>query len=74
MAEGTENNQLLLDVKDLKKHFKVPIARRGLLGTVVDLFARQHQIVRAVDGINFEIYPGCWSDISALTELGNLRL
>jgi peptide/nickel transport system ATP-binding protein len=49
VAEGIENNQLLLDVKGLKKHF--PISRGFLI-------SRQVGAVRAVDGVNFYIREG----------------
>jgi len=49
LAEGSENNQLLLDVKDLKKHF--PITRSFFLSKTVS-----H--VRAVDGVSFYIREG----------------
>jgi peptide/nickel transport system ATP-binding protein len=49
MAEGSENNQLLLDVKDLKKHF--PITRSFLLSRTVSY-------VKAVDGVSFYIREG----------------
>jgi peptide/nickel transport system ATP-binding protein len=49
VAEGIENNQLLLDVKGLKKHF--PISRGFLISRTVGA-------VKAVDGINFYIREG----------------
>ncbi|MFB0535116.1 MAG: ABC transporter ATP-binding protein [Anaerolineae bacterium] len=49
MAEGSENNQLLLDVNDLKKHF--PITRSVFLSTTVSY-------VKAVDGVSFYIREG----------------
>ena len=49
MAEGSENNQRLLDVKDLKKHF--PITRSFFLSRTVG-----H--VKAVDGVSFYIREG----------------
>ena len=49
MAEGIENNQLLLDVKGLKKHF--PITRGFLV-------SRNVGAVKAVDGVNFYIREG----------------
>jgi peptide/nickel transport system ATP-binding protein len=49
VAEGTDNNQLLLDVKGLKKHF--PITRGFLV-------SRQVGAVKAVDGVNFYIREG----------------
>ncbi len=49
MAEGSENNQFLLDVKNLKKHF--PISRGFLI-------SRQVGSVKAVDGVSFYIRKG----------------
>ena len=49
MAGGSENNQLLLDVKSLKKHF--PITRGFLTSRTVGY-------VRAVDGVSFYIRAG----------------
>jgi peptide/nickel transport system ATP-binding protein len=49
VAEGIDKNQLLLDVKGLKKHF--PISRGFLV-------SRQVGAVKAVDGVNFYIREG----------------
>jgi peptide/nickel transport system ATP-binding protein len=49
VAEGIDNNQLLLDVKGLKKHF--PITRGFLV-------SKQVGAVKAVDGVNFYIREG----------------
>jgi peptide/nickel transport system ATP-binding protein len=49
LAEGSENNQLLLDVKGLKKYF--PITRRKLLTSTVSY-------VKAVDGVTFFVREG----------------
>jgi len=49
VAEGIDNNQLLLDVKELKKHF--PITRGFLV-------SRKVGAVKAVDGVNFYIREG----------------
>ena len=42
MAE--QNNQILLETKDLQKHFPIK-----------DFFGRKKQAVKAVDGITFQI-------------------
>ena len=49
MAKGAESNELLLEVKDLKKHFPI---RRGFFS------ARTVGYVRAVDGVSFYIRQG----------------
>ena len=46
MAE--QNNQILLETKDLQKHFPIK-----------DFFGRKKQAVKAVDGITFQIRKGC---------------
>jgi ABC-2 type transport system ATP-binding protein len=48
----------IITVSDLQKHFKVYRHRRGLLGALHNLVSREHQLVRAVDGISFEIQAG----------------
>ena len=47
-TDGATGNQPIVTVRDLKKHF--PIMK--------GVFRRQVGAVRAVDGINFDIYPG----------------
>jgi peptide/nickel transport system ATP-binding protein len=49
VAEGSDNNQFLLDVKGLKKHF--PISRGFLISRTVGA-------VKAVDGVDFYIREG----------------
>jgi ABC-type oligopeptide transport system ATPase subunit len=49
LAEGSEYNQLLLDVKDLKKHF--PITHRKLISSTVSY-------VKAVEGVTFYVREG----------------
>lgn len=48
----------IIVVSDLEKHFKVFKHRRGMGGALRNLFSRQHELVRAVDGVSFEIEPG----------------
>lgn len=45
-------------VRDLTRHFRVPVHRPGFLGTLRSLFARRYRLIRAVDGISFEIGAG----------------
>ena len=48
----------IITVSNLQKHFKVYKHRRGLSGALRNLVSRQHRLVRAVDGISFEVQPG----------------
>ncbi len=52
------NQQPIISVRELSKHFKIPLHRRGLTGTLQNLVARRHKLIRAVDGITFDIHPG----------------
>jgi ABC-2 type transport system ATP-binding protein len=47
-----------ISVLDLKKYFTVSKHFRGRFSLLRNLFTRQAQVVRAVDGISFEIFPG----------------
>jgi len=48
----------IIAVGDLRKHFKVYRHRRGFWGALRNLATRQYALVRAVDGVSFEIQPG----------------
>jgi ABC-2 type transport system ATP-binding protein len=48
----------IIEVKDLSKHFKVLNRREGLAGAVRDLFSGDYRIVKAVDGVSFDIEAG----------------
>ncbi|MBN1992688.1 MAG: ATP-binding cassette domain-containing protein [Anaerolineae bacterium] len=48
----------IISVTNLQKHFKVFKHRRGFWGALRNLTIREAEIVRAVDGINFDIQPG----------------
>ena len=70
MAE--QNNQILLETKDLQKHFPIK-----------DFFGRKKQAVKAVDGITFQIRKGetfglvgesgCGKSVSSLAIMGLLE-
>jgi ABC-2 type transport system ATP-binding protein len=45
-------------VRDLAKHFAVHRKAPGLLGSLKGLIARRNDVVRAVDGVSFEIAEG----------------
>jgi ABC-2 type transport system ATP-binding protein len=49
---------VVIEAIELRKHFKVSKHRPGLWGAVRNLFARQYELVRAVDGVNFRIQAG----------------
>jgi ABC-2 type transport system ATP-binding protein len=48
----------VIEVKNLSKHYKVPIREAGLKAAAKSLFNRKYNIVKAVDGISFTIEPG----------------
>ncbi|MBN1304368.1 MAG: ATP-binding cassette domain-containing protein [Anaerolineales bacterium] len=48
----------LIQIKDLNKHFNVLNRREGLGGAFLDLFSGDYNIVRAVDGVSFDIEAG----------------
>lgn len=45
-------------VKDLNKHFKLPIHSRGRFAALRNFFERRQRVIRAVDGISFEVQKG----------------
>jgi ABC-2 type transport system ATP-binding protein len=48
----------IISVKNLSKHFKVMHHHRGFAGSFRNLFTRQYRLVRAVDGVSFDIQQG----------------
>src|ERR1700758_5505497 len=48
----------LIEVRDLRKEFKVVQHREGVWGAFRDLFTRESRVVAAVDGINLSIDEG----------------
>jgi len=48
----------VIEAIDLRKHFTVSRHRPGLWGAVRNLIARRHELVRAVDGVSFQIQTG----------------
>jgi ABC-2 type transport system ATP-binding protein len=48
----------LIHIEDLTKHFKVLNRRQGLGGAFRDLFSGDYNLVKAVDGISFDIGAG----------------
>lgn len=48
----------IISVSNLRKDFKVFHHHQGALGAVRNLLTREHRLVKAVDGITFDIQPG----------------
>jgi len=48
----------IISVSNLTKHFKVAKHRRGRWGALRNLLTREYKLVRAVDGVSFDIEPG----------------
>jgi len=48
----------IIQVNQLVKSFKVYRDHKGYFGALVNLFDRKYDLVKAVDKISFEIYPG----------------
>ena len=49
---------LAIDVKDLRKQFKVQKNREGVTGALKDLFKREYNEITAVKDISFQIPKG----------------
>ncbi len=48
----------IIEVKSLKKQFKIYRNHQGYFGALRNLFNRQYDLIHAVDGISFQIEPG----------------
>ena len=48
----------IITVRNLRKHFTVSLRAHGLAGAMRGLFKREYRVVRAVDGISFDVQPG----------------
>ncbi len=48
----------MIIVTDLRKHFQLLKHHRGTFGALRNLFSREYDIVRAVDGVTFKIHEG----------------
>jgi ABC-2 type transport system ATP-binding protein len=48
----------MITVENLQKHFRISKHHRGLWGAMRNLVEHEVQIVRAVDGVSFQIQPG----------------
>lgn len=47
-----------IEVRDLVKTFRIAERRPGILGALGGIVRRRHRIVRALDGVSFDIEPG----------------
>ncbi|HKA91902.1 MAG TPA: ATP-binding cassette domain-containing protein [Haliangiales bacterium] len=47
-----------IEVNALTKHYKVHRRKPGMLAAIRSLFRRQYEIVKAVEGLSFQIAPG----------------
>jgi ABC-2 type transport system ATP-binding protein len=48
----------VIEVKNLSKHYKVPVREAGLKAATKSLFRRKYNTVKAVESISFNIDPG----------------
>lgn len=48
----------IITVQNLQKHFKLPKHHRGSWGAVRNLFTREYRLVKAVDGISYQVAQG----------------
>ncbi len=48
----------VIEVRDLRKHYRVHVKPQGLGASIRALFRRKHKEVKAVDGISFDIDEG----------------
>jgi ABC-2 type transport system ATP-binding protein len=48
----------MIKVTNLQKHFYLPLHRRGVSGALRNLVSRQRRVIRAVDGVSFEVQSG----------------
>ncbi len=53
-----QQNNLAIEVKGLRKQFKIGVSGKGFLGKLRALFHRKHKLITAVDEIGFEIKRG----------------
>jgi ABC-2 type transport system ATP-binding protein len=51
-------NSSIIAVSNLNKHFKVRKHHRGRMAGLRNLFTHEYRLVRAVDGVSFQIAPG----------------
>lgn len=54
----TNNSDIAIEINDLRKEFTVDESGKGMLGALKALFHRKRRIIKAVDGISFQIKRG----------------
>lgn len=55
---GENIMESIITLKDVSKEFKVLNRSEGLKGSIKDLFSRDYNIVKAVNKVSMEIFPG----------------
>lgn len=58
LYEGSEKMASYITVKNIKKDFKVPIRKSGVLESMKSFIKREYKIVHAIDDISFSINKG----------------
>ncbi|MCL2697522.1 MAG: ATP-binding cassette domain-containing protein [Oscillospiraceae bacterium] len=53
-----EKNGAVISLGNISKEFRTLNRREGLKGSILDLFSRNYKIIKAVNGISFDIQPG----------------
>ena len=53
-----KNNEVMIEVKGLKKCYKIPVRTKGMAATIKNLFKRKYDLKKAVDDISFTINKG----------------
>lgn len=53
-----DGNNIMIQVKDLRKEFKKAVKEPGLKGSFKALFSPKYEVVKAVDGISFDVHRG----------------
>ena len=48
----------MIEVKEIKKYYKIAKRKQGLLSSIQSLFKREYEVKKAVDGISFSIKKG----------------
>lgn len=48
----------VIEAKDLRKVFKVPVKKPGIVATLSTVFSRDYRLVVAVDSVSFKVEPG----------------